>query len=136
MRSLKEIKKRAAKAAAVAFLLLGAVGVVSYASEADTAKTPFVLTFNTSTTGVFPRGVSYEGISLEGKTLEEAKSEISDYIEDRQSRYMVWNIVGNTYEYSAFSRFTLAFDTVLDRVDVYSLIVSWRVCVSSEKRDL
>ena len=80
MRSLKEIKKRAAKAAAVAFLLLGAVGVVSYASEADTAKTPFVLTFNTSTTGVFPRGVSYEGISLEGKTLEEAKSEISDYI--------------------------------------------------------
>lgn len=103
MRSLKEIKKRAAKAAAVAFLLLGAVGVVSYASEADTAKTPFVLTFNTSTTGVFPRGVSYEGISLEGKTLEEAKSEISDYIEDRQSRYMVWNIVGNTYEYSASS---------------------------------
>lgn len=84
-------------------MLLGAVGVVSYASEADTAKTPFVLTFNTSTTGVFPRGVSYEGISLEGKTLEEAKSEISDYIEDRQSRYMVWNIVGNTYEYSASS---------------------------------
>ena len=35
--------------------------------------------------------------------LEEAKSEISDYIEDRQSRYMVWNIVGNTYEYSASS---------------------------------
>ena len=90
MRSLKEMKK---KAAAAAFLLLGAVGVVSYASEADTAKTPFVLTLNTSTTGVFPRGVSYEGISLEGKTLEEAKSEISDYIEDRQSRYMVWNIV-------------------------------------------
>lgn len=53
MRSLKEMKK---KAAAAAFLLLGAVGVVSYASEADTAKTPFVLTFNTSTTGVFPRG--------------------------------------------------------------------------------
>ena len=103
MRSLKEIKKKAAKAAAAAFLLLGAVGVVSYASEADTAKTPFVLSLNTSTTGVFPRGVSYEGISLEGKTLEEAKSEISDYIEDRQSRYMVWNIVGNTYEYSAFA---------------------------------
>ena len=103
MRSLKEIKKMAVKAAAAAFLLLGAVGVVSYASEADTAKTPFVLTLNTSTTGVFPRGVSYEGISLEGKTLEEAKSEISDYIEDRQSRYMVWNIVGNTYEYSASS---------------------------------
>ena len=39
MRSLKEMKK---KAAAAAFLLLGAVGVVSYASEADTAKTPFV----------------------------------------------------------------------------------------------
>ena len=64
-RALKKIKKRAAKAAAAAFVILGAVGVVSYASEADTAKTPFVLTFNTSTTGVFPRGVSYEGISLE-----------------------------------------------------------------------
>ena len=71
MRSLKEMKK---KAAAAAFLLLGAVGVVSYASEADTAKTPFVLSLNTSTTGVFPRGVSYEGISLEGKTLEEQKA--------------------------------------------------------------
>ena len=39
----------AVKAAAAAFLLLGAVGVVSYASEADTAKTPFVLSLNTST---------------------------------------------------------------------------------------
>ena len=71
MRSLKEMKK---KAAAAAFLLLGAVGVVSYASEADTAKTPFVLTFNTSTTGVFPRGVSYEGISLRGKRLKKQKA--------------------------------------------------------------
>ena len=91
MRSLKEIKKRAAKAAAAAFLLLGAVGVVSYASEADTAKTPFVLTFNTSTTGVFPRGVSYEGISLEGKTLEEIAHLVGKkYIEYYRERYEAW----------------------------------------------
>ena len=55
-------------------MLLGAVGVVSYASEADTAKTPFVLSLNTSTTGVFPRGVSYEGISLREKRLKKQKA--------------------------------------------------------------
>ena len=104
MRSLKTMGKRAVKGMAAAFVLIGAAAVVSYASEADnTQDGAFELSLNTSTTGVFPRGVSYAGISLEGKTLEEAKSEISDYIDDRQSRYMVWNILGSTYEYNGGS---------------------------------
>ena len=104
MRSFSIMGKRAAKGLAVAFVLLGAVSAVSYASEADTSQTKaFTLDYNTRTIGVFPKGVSYEGISLEGKTLDEAKSEISDYIEDRQSRYMAWTILGSTYEYNASS---------------------------------
>ena len=67
MRSFKEMKK---KAAAAAFLLLGAVGVVSYASDADTAKTPFVLSLNTSTTGVYRRhAVTIYGMEHCGKYL-------------------------------------------------------------------
>ena len=73
-------------------------------SQIETSQSrEFTLSLNTSTVGVFPRGVSYEGISLEGKTLEEAKSEISDYITDRETRYMSWNILGGIYEYSANS---------------------------------
>ena len=107
MRSLRTMGKRAVKGMAAALVLIGAIGAVSYASETDNAEnssnSAFELSLNTSTVGVFPRGVSYAGISLEGKTLEEAKSEISDYIEDRQSRYMVWNILGSTYEYNGGS---------------------------------
>lgn len=104
MRSLGTVGKRVAKGTTAALVLLGTVSAVSYASEADTSQAKaFTLNYNTSTTGVFPKGVSYEGISLEGKTLEEAKSEISDYIEDRQSRYMAWEILGNQYEYNASS---------------------------------
>ena len=130
MRLLKTMGKRAGKRAgktvAAALVLIGAMGTVSYASEAETqtvetqtveansqtAQTTqtetnqsqvFTLSFNTSTVGVFPRGVSYAGISLEGKTLEEAKDEIDDYITDRETRYMAWNVLGNIYEYSADS---------------------------------
>lgn len=132
MRLLKTMGKRAGKrageAVAAALVLIGAVGTASYASEAETQTTEaesqtaqtqttqtetdqtgttqlqvFTLSLNTSTVGVFPRGVSYAGISLEGKTLEEAKSEIDDYIADRETRYMAWNVLGNIYEYSADS---------------------------------
>ena len=128
MRSLKTMGKRAGKIVAATFLLIGTAGGVSYASEAEsqtvevTSQTvqtqttqtetnqtetnqpqAFTLSLNTSTVGIFPRGVSYAGISLEGKTLEEAKSEIADYITDRETRYMAWNILGNIYEYSASS---------------------------------
>lgn len=129
----KRAGKQAGEAVAAALVLIGAVGTASYASEAETQTTEaesqtaqtqttqtetdqtetdqtgttqsqvFTLSLNTSTVGVFPRGVSYAGISLEGKTLEEAKSEIDDYIADRETRYMAWNVLGNIYEYSADS---------------------------------
>ena len=57
------------------------------------------LTLNTSPSAVFPRGVSYEGISLEGLTVEEARNQISDYVQERYDRYIRIIFVGNNYEY-------------------------------------
>lgn len=101
MKSFRIVRKRAVRGIIFAVLVLGAVRITAPAAE--TESKPYDLTLNTTVTGVFPRGVSYEGISLEGKTLEEAKSEIETYVSSRLMRYMTWNVLGNTYEYDGGS---------------------------------
>lgn len=134
MRLLKSMGKKARRTVTAAFVLIGITGAVSYTSKAETqiesaetqtesAETQvFTLSFNTSTVGVLPRGVSYEGISLEGKTVEEAKSEISNYITARESRYMSWNVLGNIYEYSAdFFGVSCTNTNIVDQLDTLTM---------------
>lgn len=100
----KNDKKKRIFAGAVAVIIVLAMVasmiVSAFADEtAPVQAKSYDLTLNKKTTGVFGRGVSYEGISLEGKTYDEAIAEINEYVDDRLTRYMQWDVLGYKYDY-------------------------------------
>lgn len=102
-------KKRIFAGAVAVIIVLAMVASMIVSAFADettpTSAKAYDLTLNKETTGVFGRGVSYEGISLEGKTYDEASEEINEYVNDRLTRYMQWDVLGYQYDYdgSTFS---------------------------------
>lgn len=106
----KNDKKKRIFAGAVAVIIVlamvASMVVSAFADEAAPVQAKsYDLTLNKTAVGVFGRGVSYEGISLEGKTCDEATAEINEYVDDRLTRYMQWDVLGYKYDYdgSTFS---------------------------------
>lgn len=102
----KNEKKKRMIAGAVAVVIVAAMVasmVISAFAGETTQSKQYSLSLNKSTTGVFPRGVSYEGISLEGKTYEEATAEIRQYADARLMRQIRWDVLGYEKEYDGGS---------------------------------
>ena len=86
------------------FLIMTGAGLVL--GEAEDKESPvnhFLLEqnkeFRTGKEQVFPKYLTIEGSDIGGMTLEEVRSWISEYVDQRLSRHVTLMVLGNAYEY-------------------------------------